>query len=77
MNPSGLFIYSMSPNNEQNVSSNGGYQLVSFPREIQAIGAKTLPKISEIYRSDIMMFWASVACYKRPYSYFLTRYRSR
>jgi hypothetical protein len=34
MNPSGLFMYSMSPTNEQNMSSNGGYQLVRFPREI-------------------------------------------
>jgi hypothetical protein len=33
MNSSGLFIYSMSPTNEQNMSSNGGYQLVRFPRE--------------------------------------------
>jgi hypothetical protein len=35
MNPSGLFIYSMSPIDEQNMSSNGGYQLVRFRRKVE------------------------------------------
>ena len=29
-----VFLYTMSPSNEQNMSSNRGYQLVRFPRKI-------------------------------------------
>jgi hypothetical protein len=38
---------------------------------------KKLPKTSRKYRSGRTMFWTSVVCCKRPYSSFLTRYRSR
>ncbi len=49
MNPSGPFIYSMSPTNEQNMSSNEGYQLVRFPRELFSfILAATLRALADI-----------------------------